>query len=158
MIAVAVLMVIAIAGIVLASLQRGPPTDEAVAADETHAASAAMTSASTPAAAAEVEGLPNQVVFAADSAQLSSAATAKLQGLAEKARAGKLLLTIVGRFEVRGEGNEQRRQLTRSRTIAVRGALEANGVPLKRMETRIEETAFGPAAAKDANRIEVDPR
>ena len=158
MVGVAVLMVIAIAGIVLASLQRGPPTDGTVAADETRAASAPMTGASTPAAMAEAEGLRNQVVFAADSAQLSSAAAAKLQGLAEKAKTDKLLLTIVAKFEVRGEGKEQRQQLARRRAIAVRGVLETNGVPLKRMETRIEETAFGPSAAKDANRIEVNPR
>jgi len=158
MVGVAVLVVIAIAGIVLASLQRGPPTEGTVAADETRAASAPMTGASTPAAMAEAEGLPNQVVFAADSAQLSSAAAANLQALAEKAKTDKLLLTIVAKFEVRGEGKEPRKQLTRSRTVAVRGVLEANGVPLKRIETRIEETAIGPTAAKDANRIEVNPR
>jgi outer membrane protein OmpA-like peptidoglycan-associated protein len=155
---VAVLVLIAIAGIVLAALQRGPPAEGPAAGDETHAASAPMTGASMSAAASEAEGRPNQVVFAADSTQLSSAATAKLQAMAETARTDKRPLTIVGRFEVRGEGKEQRRQLTRNRAIAVRGVLEAGGVPLSRIETRIEETALAPAAAKEANRIEVNPR
>jgi len=155
---VAVLLVIAIAGIVLATLQRGPPADGPVAADATQAASAPMTGASKSAAALEAEGRPNQVVFAADSAQLSSAATAKLQAMAETARADKRPLTIVGRYEVRGEGKEQRRQLTRNRAIAVRGVLEASGIPLSRIETRIEETALAPAAAKEADRIDVNPR
>jgi outer membrane protein OmpA-like peptidoglycan-associated protein len=158
MVGVAVLVVIAIAGIVLASLQKGLPDDGAVAADPTHAASAAMTDAAASAAAAEAEGRANEVVFAADSARLSSAATAKLQGLAEAAKTDKRLLTIVGRVEVRGEGKEQRSQLARNRAIAVRSALEANGVPLARMQTRIEETALAPAAAAYANRIEVNPR
>jgi len=157
-IAVAVLVVIAIAGIVLATVQRGPPDEGPVAADATHGASAPMTGASASAAAVEAEGLANQVVFAAGSAQLSSAATTKLSGLAEKAKADKRPLTILARVEVRGEGKEQRSQLARNRAIAVRGALEAGGVPLSRIETRIEETALGPLATKYADRIEVNPR
>jgi hypothetical protein len=155
---VAVLVVIAIAGIVLAALQRGLPDDGPVAADATDAASAAMTTAAASAAAAEAEGLPNHIMFAADSPRLSSAATAKLEGLAEKAKADKRLITIVAKIERKGEGKEQRLQLARTRTIAVRGALERNGVPLSRIETRIEEPAFGLIGDKEANRIEVNPR
>jgi len=154
---VAVLLVIAIAGIVLATLQKGLPPEGPVAGDATQAGSAPMTGAAASAAAAEAEGLPNHIMFAADSPRLSSAATAKLEGLAEKARTDKRLLTIVAKVERKGEGKEQRLQLARTRTIAVRGALERNGVPLARMETRIEEPAFGLIGDKEANRIEVNP-
>jgi outer membrane protein OmpA-like peptidoglycan-associated protein len=153
----AVLVVIAIAGIVLAALQRGLPDDGPVAADATDAASAAMTAAAAS-AAAEAEGLPNHIMFAADSARLSSAATVKLQRIAEKATTDKRSLTIVAKVERKGDGKEQRSQLARNRAIAVRGALEANGVPLSRMETRIEEPGFGLIGDKEANRIEVNPR
>ena len=40
----------------------------------------------------------------------------------------------------------------------MRGVLEANGISLSRMETRIEEPGFGLIVAKDANLIEVQPR
>jgi outer membrane protein OmpA-like peptidoglycan-associated protein len=155
---VVVLLVIAIAGIVLASLQKGLPPEGPVAADATQAGSAPMTGAAASAAAAEAEGLPNHIMFAAESPRLSSAATAKLERLAEKAKADKRLLTIVAKVERKGEGREQRLQLARTRTIAVRGALEQNGVPLSRMETRIEEPGFGLIGDKEANRIEVNPR
>src|SRR4051794_959840 len=92
---VVVLLVIAIAGIVLASLQKGLPPEGPVAADATQAGSAPMTGAAASAAAAEAEGLPNHIMFAAESPRLSSAATAKLERLAEKAKADKRLLTIV---------------------------------------------------------------
>ena len=68
LVAVAVLVVIAIAGIVLATLQRGLPAD--VAEDATRGASVPMTAASAAALAAEAEARPNQVVFATDSARV----------------------------------------------------------------------------------------
>jgi outer membrane protein OmpA-like peptidoglycan-associated protein len=156
--AVAVLVVIAIAGIVLAIVQRGPPAEGSVASDATQPASAPMTAASKAVAAAEAEARPNEVVFAPDSAQLSSTARAKLLGIAEKAKADKQPLTIIGRVEPAPDGKEQRTQLARKRAIAVRGVLEENGIPLSRIETRIEGMASGLAAVKGANRIEVNPR
>ena len=151
--AVAVLVVIAIAGIVLAIVQGSPP-----AADETPLAPAPMTAASAAVIAAEAEARPNEIVFAPDSAQLSSTARAKLLGIAEKAKADKQPLTIIGRVEPAPDGKEQRTQLARKRAIAVRGVLEENGIPLSKIETRIEGMASGLAAVKGANRIEVNPR
>ena len=151
--AVAVLVVIAVAGIVLAIVQGSPP-----AADETPLAPAPMTAASKAVAAAEAEARPNEVVFAPDSDQLSSTARTKLLGIAEKAKADKQPLTIIGRVEPAPDGKEQRTQLARKRAIVVRGVLEENGIPLSRIETRIEGMASGLAAVKGANRIEVNPR
>ena len=151
--AVAVLVVIAIAGIVLAMVQRGPPL-----VDATHPASAPMTAASAAFLAAEAEARPNEVIFAPDSAQLTSVATAKLQSLAEKAKTDKQSLSIIARVEPTPEGKDERTRLARSRAIAVRGVLEASGIPLSRMETKIEGLASGLAAARGTNRIEVNPR
>jgi len=156
LVAVAVLVVIAIAGIVLATLQRGLPAD--VAEDATRGASVPMTAASAAALAAEAEARPNQVVFATDSARVSTAATAKLSLLAEKAKQDKQSLTIVGKVEGAAAGKPEHIQLARERTTAVRGVLETNGIPLSRMETRIEGLPAGVLSAKDANRIDVNPR
>jgi len=148
MVGVAVLLVIAIAGIVLATLQRGLPPDWLGAGDETQPASARMTE----------EGAPNQVAFAPDSAQLPSAANAKLLRLAEKVSKDKQSLTILGKIDARPDSKAQRMELARRRAIAVRGVVEANGVPLARMETRTEELASALGTATDWNRIEGNPR
>ena len=58
----------------------------------------------------------------------------------------------------RGVANLTPEQLARKRAIAVRGVLEENGIPLSKIETRIEGMASGLAAVKGANRIEVNPR
>jgi outer membrane protein OmpA-like peptidoglycan-associated protein len=158
-IAVALLVVIAIAGIVLATLRgRGTPADTPVAADATQAASAAMTAAAEASAvAAEAEAGPNQVVFAPGSVELSDPATAKLQRIADAARKDKRDLVILAKVEARPDSAQQR-VLAQNRTSAVRGVLETNGVPLGKMQIRIAEEALGLVSAKEANSVEVSPR
>ncbi len=161
MVAVAVLVVIAIAGIVLATLrQRGAPAAETPAvADATQPASSPMTAAamSASAAAAETEAGPNQVVFAPGSVEISEPATTKLLRIADTARKDKRELVITAKVEARPD-RAQQRELAQNRTFAVRGVLETNGVPLAKMQIRIAEEALGLVSAKDANRIEVTPR
>jgi outer membrane protein OmpA-like peptidoglycan-associated protein len=159
MVAVAVLVVIAIAGIVLATLrQRGAPAAETPAvADATQAAASAMTAAASAAVAAEAEAGPNQVVFAPDSDELSEPATAKLLRLADAAKKAKRPLVIAGKVEARPDRN-QRMELAKRRAFAVRGVLETNGVPLSSMQIQIAEVPLGLVSANDANRIEVTPR
>ena len=157
-IAVAVLVVIAIAGIVLATLRgRGAPADTPVAADATQPAASAMTAAAASAAAAEVEAGPNQVVFAPGSIELSDPATAKLQRIADAARKDKRDLVILAKVEARPDGAQQR-VIAQNRTSAVRGVLETSGVPLGKMQIRIAEEALGLVSAKEANSVEVSPR
>lgn len=159
MLAVAVLVVIAVAGIVLATLRRDPSVDAPVAADSTRPASAPMTAAATAASAtaAEAEAAPNQVVFTAGSDQVSDAATVKLVRIAATAVKDKRELVIAGKIEARPDRN-QRMELARNRAFAVRAVLEANGVPMTRMQIQIAELPLGLVSVNDANRVEVSPR
>ncbi|HSC62141.1 MAG TPA: OmpA family protein [Caldimonas sp.] len=161
-VAVAVLVVIAIAGIVLATLRgRGTPADTPVAADATQPAASAMTGAASPAAAsaaaAEAAAAPNQVVFAPGSAEISEAATTKLIRIADTQRKDKRELVITARVE-QGPELEKRKALARDRGSAVRSVLETNGVPLARMQIYITDEAYGIVSASEGNRVEVTPR
>ena len=160
--AVAVLVVIAIAGIVLATLRgRGTPADTPVAADATQPAASAMTGAASPAAAsaaaAEAAAAPNQVVFAPGSAEISEAGTTKLIRIADSQRKDKRELVITARVE-QGPELEKRKALARDRGSAVRSVLETNGVPLARMRIMITDEAYGIVSAGEANRVEVTSR
>ena len=160
-VAVAVLVVIAITGIVLASLRgRGSPADTPVAADATQSAASAMTAPAAPPLAtpaeeaAEAEAGPNKVAFAPGSAEVSEAAKTKLLRIAEGASKGKRAVKIAATVETGADG-PKRMELARNRASAVRSVLEANQVPLGRMQIQIAEEALGSVTAKDANRIEV---
>ncbi len=158
-VAVAVLVVIAIAGIVLASLRgRGSPAETPVAADATRPAASAMTAPpalATPAEeSAEADAGPNKVVFAPGSAEVSEAAKTKLLRIAEGASKGKRAVMITAKVET-GADSPKRMELARNRASAVRSVLEANQVPLGRMQIQIAEEALGVVSAKDANRVEV---
>ncbi|MEO8311431.1 MAG: OmpA family protein [Caldimonas sp.] len=159
-VAVAVLVVIAIAGIVLASLRgRGSPAETPVAVDATQPAASAMTAAppalATPAEeSAEADAGPNKVAFAPGSAEVSEAAKTKLMRIAEGASKGKRAVKIAATVETGADG-PKRMELARNRASAVRSVLEANQVPLGRMQIQIAEEALGSVTAKDANRIEV---
>jgi outer membrane protein OmpA-like peptidoglycan-associated protein len=156
MFAVAVLVVIAIGGIVLASLrQQGAPADDTpVAADATQPAASAMTAATAAAVAAETAAGPNQVVFAPGSDQISEPAMAKLRKIADAASKDKRSLVITAKVESRPD-RAQQRELAQKRTFAVRGVLEENQVLLARMQIHIKELALGEVPASEANRVEV---
>ncbi len=83
MVAVAVLVVIAIAGIVLASLrERNSVVVGATGASPTQQSAPPLTTAELAASAAQAEAGPNQLVFGAGSDRLLAAASAKLTQLA----------------------------------------------------------------------------
>ena len=151
--AVAVLVVIAIAGIVLAGLRgRGAPAGTPADADATQSAASVMTG-HDPAAAVEAALGPNQVSFAPDSDQLSEAAKVKLIRFAESARKAKREVIIASTVEA---GVDKRRmELAQKRAFAVRGVLEANGLALGTMQIKIAEVAFGLVTANEANRVDL---
>ena len=160
-IAVAVLVVIAIAGIVLATLRpRGTPADAQVAADPTQTASSPMTaeaaSAAAAAVAADAEAGPNQIAFAPGSVELSEPATTKLMKLADTAVKMKRTVTITAKFEVSGPDQAKLEALARTRAAAVRSVLEQNKVQLTRMTTKTVSKALGEAQASELNRVDVD--
>jgi len=160
-IAVAALVVIAIAGIVLATLRPRSTSDDApVAEGATQAASSAMTAppplATASQVAAEAAAGPNQVAFAPGSDELSEPATTKLMKLADTAVKLKRTVTITAKFEVSGPDQAKLEALARTRAAAVRSVLEQNKVQLTRMTTKTVSKALGEAQASELNRVDVD--
>lgn len=154
MVAVAVLVVIAIAGIVLASLRgRGTPADTPAGADATQTAASAMTTNSVAAAAEAAVG-PNQVVFAPLSDRLSEPASAKLLRIAATAHKESRTVVIASKIEARPDRADQM-ELAKKRAFAVRQVLEANGVPLGTMRIEIAELPTGLVTASEANRVDL---
>jgi outer membrane protein OmpA-like peptidoglycan-associated protein len=153
-VAVAVLVVIAVAGIVLATLRgRGTPADTSVAADATQPAASAMTEVD-PAAALEAAAGPNRVVFAPRSDKLSAPATAKLQHIAENAHSENRAMVVRGKIESRPDQADQM-ALAQKRAQAVRQALAANGVPLAAINIEIALLPAGGVSASDADRFDI---
>ena len=160
-IAVAVLVVIAIAGIVLATLRgRGTPADTTVAADPTQPAAAPMTadsaSAAAAAAAADAAAGPNQVAFAPGSFELSEPATTKLLKLADTAVKRKRTVIITAKFEASRPDQANLQALAMKRATAVRSVFEQNKVQLTRMTTKTESSPLGQASASELNRVNVE--
>jgi len=159
-IAVAVLVVIAIAGIVLATLRPRGTADTPVAEGATQAASSAMTAppplATASQVAAEAAAGPNQVAFAPGSDELSEPATTKLMKLADTAVKLKRTVTITAKFEVSGADQAKLEALARTRAAVVRSVLEQNKVQLTRMTTKTVSKAYGEVAPIELNRVDVD--
>jgi len=162
-IAVAVLVVIAIAGIVLATLRgRGAPADTPVAADSTQGAASSPTAgganaaATAAAVAGEAEAGPNQVAFAPGSDALSEPATTKLMKLADAAVKQKRAVTITAKFEASRPDQQKLQALAMTRAAAVRSVLEQNKVQLTRMTTKTVSRAYGEASASELNRVDVE--
>ena len=147
-VAVAVLIVIAIGGFVLAGLKAGKSAPEqAVAADSTQEpAVAPTTGAALPDAAASAEAteLPSHIVaFAPSAANLSEKELAKVRTMAETAKKKNRAIEIVSTVE------ESQFGLAQQRVSLVRQTLVDNGVPLTRMSTQVSKVAHG--AATEAN-------
>ena len=147
-VAVAVLIVIAIGGFVLAGLKSGKSAPEqAVAADSTQEpAVAPTTGAALPDAAASAEAteLPSHIVaFAPSAANLSEKELAKVRTMAETAKKKNRAIEIVSTVE------ESQFGLAQQRVSLVRQTLVDNGVPLTRMSTQVSKVAHG--AATEAN-------
>ncbi len=155
--AVVVLIVIAVAGIVLAGMRGRHAAGEApVAVDATRGEVPAPTSPVSAAAAVD-EAAPNIVVFAPSSSQLPGSAQAKLVKLADEAKKGRRTVAITAKIEARGDHAEQRK-LAQDRAIAMRQVMEANGVPLGTMQIEIMEAPKGFVAPREVNRLEVTLR
>ena len=152
-IAVAALVVIAIAGIVLASLRgRGaaPAGTPAVVADATQPAASAMTTTSRTVTQAEAEAGPNQVVFAPGSDEISEPGMVNLIRFAEDSRKVKRGMIVINAKVEAGLG---RMDLTQKRDFAVRSVLEANKLPLGNMQIKVEEVPLGSVTPAEANRV-----
>jgi outer membrane protein OmpA-like peptidoglycan-associated protein len=152
MAAVAVLILIAIAGIVLASMRRAPPADVGAVTDST------QTGAPAPTAAAPAhDGAPNEVIFAAASDQLTPAAQAKLALFAEQAKKDGRPVVVATQIEA----NDQRAanmDLAKRRAHNVRSALVTGGVSVAVLRIEVAELPTGGVPAAAAQRVEVHIR
>ncbi len=149
-VAVAVLIVIAIGGFVLAGLKAGKSAPEqAVAADSTQQPAAAPTGAAPAAAAsAGAPELPAHIVaFAPSAANLSEKELAKVRTIAETATKKNRAIEIVSTVE------ESQFGLAQQRVSLVRQTLVDSGVPLTRMSTQVSKVARGGVSATDANLV-----
>ena len=152
--AVAVLVVVAIAGIVLAGMRgRDTPADARAGTDATQPASAAMTGAAASLAADAGAG-PNQIVFAPASDRLSEPASSKLAKFAESMKKDNRLVIIATKIEARPDRNEQM-ELAKKRAYAVRQVLEGRGIALATMRIEITELPKGLVTAREGNLVEV---
>jgi outer membrane protein OmpA-like peptidoglycan-associated protein len=152
MAAVAVLIVIAIAGIVLASLRGRAGSPAVSGSDSTQGSGSPLTGG--PAAGAADDGAPNEVVFAPASAQLSPSALAKLALLADTAKKEGRTVVVATKIEANAE-RAQNMEMAKKRAFNVRGALTTGGVSLSMMRIEVSELPAGLVPASAAHRVEV---
>jgi outer membrane protein OmpA-like peptidoglycan-associated protein len=150
--AVAVLIVIAIAGIVLATLRGRTGAPEVAGTASTQPGGSAPTAAA--ATAGSDDGAPNEVVFGPTSDQLSPAALAKLALLADTAKKEKHTVSVAAKIEASGDRDGQR-ELAKKRAYNIRGVLEQRGVPLGTMRIEVTEFPAGLAPPAARQRVEI---
>ncbi len=143
--AVALLIIVAIAGIVLADRNPAAPA----------ATGAAVATATTPAASAAPTALnPNEVVFAPGSPKLPVTASESIARFAESARTGSNGVRVTARF-LTGDNKVRDRDLATARTAAVREALKADGITTDKMQVELVEMPAGSLPDAAANRIDL---
>lgn len=150
-VAVVLLIAVAIAGIVLAGRHTSVP------AQGTAAAVPDAPAASTPALAAGPTSGANEVVFATGSDKMPAQAGESVAKFAEGARSigGTVRLSV--RY-LTGENKARDLELAKTRSAAVRHALESNGVKAEQMQVEMVEMPAGSLTPKDADRVELSLR
>ncbi|MEP6739084.1 MAG: hypothetical protein ABJA61_01810 [Caldimonas sp.] len=150
--AVALLLVIAIAGIVLA--RRDAPQQGTAAAVPDAAPASTPLGASAPTAAASS---PNEVVFAPLSDKLPAHSNDVLSRFSETARGGTGTVRLTARF-LTGENKARDLELAKARTTAIRHAIIANGVKADGMQVELIEMPAGSLNGTDGNRVDMTLR
>ncbi len=153
---VAVLIVVAIAGIVLAGL-RGRTSASGPASPSSptqQGADGTTTTLPPPPVAAEAGASPNQVAFASASDTLTPVSLKKIADVALVAKKESHSVVIAARLEA-GSEREQRMEMAKKRADAVRKALQAAGVSVNVIKMQISEYPPGLVSALDADRIEL---
>lgn len=143
------LVALVIAGVLalaISSTQRAKPAAKGAATGSTAAAAMPSADAAAPDA---------RVYFETGSDALSNEAQAALASAADAARAdGSKSLLISGFHDASGDA-AQNAELAKKRAIAVRHALEANGVTPDRLVLDKPALTTGGADAREARRVDV---
>ncbi len=151
---VAVLIVVAIAGIVLAELRgRAAGPGPAALSPPTQQGGDASTTV-VPPVAAEAGAGPGQLAFESKSDTLSPVSLKKISDVALEATKGSHNVIVAARLEA-GSGREQRMETAKKRAEAVRKALQAAGVSVNVIKVQISEYPAGLVPLLDADRIEL---
>ena len=149
--AVGVLIVVAIAGIVLAGRHSKLPADAG-------ATGGAVASGSTQQAASAPTAInPNEVIFSGGSAKLPATAGESIKLFAATALAGNNGVRVSSRF-LTGENKARDQELAKGRTAAVQEALKAHGVPPEKMQSELVEMPAGSLTEADSNRVDLTLR
>ena len=153
---VVLLIVVAIAGIVLATRKPGAAPGDATTAPAS--APLPITAApSTPAgASAPTAAVPNEIVFLPGSDKLPAQAPEALARFADAARAGGKGVRLIARF-LTGENKARDLELAKRRTLVIQQAIVAAGVTTDKMQIELIEMP-PPVADRDANRVELTLR
>lgn len=148
--AVVLLIVIAVAGIVLAGRYGTPAPGGAASAP-------AAPVASTQPDAAGPTSAPNEVLFAAGSDRLPAQSSESIARFSEGARSASGMVRVTARYAT-GENKAKDVALAKSRAAAVRHALQANGLKAESMQVELIEMPAAGMNAKDANRVDLSLR
>jgi outer membrane protein OmpA-like peptidoglycan-associated protein len=151
---VAVLVAVAIAGIVLAALRGRNPVPDPVAQSSTTPQAGSATTTAAPPVPAETGAGPNQIAFASASDTLSPISLKKIYDVAQTAKKQSHSVVIAAQLDA-GSGRAERMELAKKRADAVRGALQAGGMSVRDLQVKISELPSGLVSANDADRIEL---
>ena len=149
--AVVLLIVVAIAGIMLAGRHQRPAPGTAAALPDVPATKTTLQPGPEPTVAG-----PNEVLFTPGSGKLPAEATDSVAKFAEGARTGGLV-RLTARV-LTGANKERDLELAKTRTATVRHALEANGVKPEQMQIEMVEMPAGTLSPRNAGRVEMSLR
>jgi len=165
-----VLIVVAIAGIVLAGRHSKLPADAG--------ATGGASGSTQQAASAPTAINPNEVIFSGGSAKLPATAGESIKLFAATARAGGNSVRMSARFLsgenlardrelakgrttagfLSGENLARDRELAKGRTTAVQEALKADGIAAEKMQIELVEMPAGSLTEADSNRVDLTLR
>jgi outer membrane protein OmpA-like peptidoglycan-associated protein len=108
-----------------------------------------------PVAAVEAAGAPERLYFDVGSPDLPADASEVLARVAEAARAGAGATVLISGFHDASGDPAQNAELAKNRALAVRHALEANGVSPDRLVMSKPAVTTGGGDPKEARRVEL---
>lgn len=155
---VAVLIVVAIAGIVLAGL-RGRSAGTGLASTSASGPTRQPVEGTTtvvapPAVEAEAGAGPNLLAYAKASDTLTPASLKKIADIALAAKKEGHNVVVTARLEA-GDDREQRMETAKKRVDGVRRALQAAGVSINVIKIQVSELPAGLVRAPDSERVEL---
>ena len=147
---VVLLIVVAIAGIVLAGRRTAAPVPGTAAALPNP--DLATSPVATPQETVAPTPKPNEVLFAVGSDRLPAEAGEQIANFADRARAAGGLVRTSAKF-VNGPNKVRDLALSKSRAAAVRHALESNGIKSEVMQVEIIEMPLGTLHHSDGELV-----